>query len=519
MRSEECVAAQATVEQVVRDVVPGATGRVGAHGVLRRGLVVHQFAADGWVHLLAPNLADVVEHAAGAQHDGEVLQLDLGALLQARPARLEARERLHRDAPELGHLLVERVLRPRQVGVRVRHQHPVHERVAGATHQPRVVHHPRRGALVEHGLLEDLVVGHGAGPADADVGEGAVGADDALERDGVGRLLVALRVAAVEVGRHRDLGRDDGDVGGVHGADDARHARGALEALLEARRGVGVGPLQEARHEHGLDGGAHLQDELVAGGDAEAEALGHEAERLPRGEAPDADGDALADGDGGAEHGVLLGHRGAQRVADHVEGRPPHPERAPELLLRVVGAVAPVPPRARPVLDPQPALVVASLALPRGARRRGGRRGGRRRRCRLLPGHDGRGGGRRGEPGALGPGGGLGLGGGLEAALHLGVVVHGGLRAGVGVGLEQRQLPPGRVRGARAVGVLLRLQRRQRGEQLGDGPLLAVLLGRLLTFPGGSGVLCPALLPAPAVRHPCGAGVGVVDGEGERRRR
>ncbi|KAG0538195.1 hypothetical protein BDA96_03G214300 [Sorghum bicolor] len=324
--SEECGSAEAPMEQVVRDVVPGVLRRLRPHGVLRRGLVVDQLASDGRVHLLAPQLADVVEHAAGSQHHGEVLQLHLGALLQARPPCLEPRERLHRHSPELPDLLVERVLRPRQVGVRVRHQHPVHERVAGATHQPRLVHHPGRRPLVEHRLLQHLVVGHGSRPADAHVREGSVGPHHALERDGVGRLLVPLRVPPVEVGRHRDLGRDDGDVGGVHGADDAWHARASLEALLEPRRRGLVGPLQEARHEHGLDGGAHLQDQLVAGGDAEAEALGHEAERLPRGEAPDADGDALADGDGGAEHGVLLGHRRAQRVADHVERLPPHPE-------------------------------------------------------------------------------------------------------------------------------------------------------------------------------------------------
>jgi hypothetical protein len=59
-------------------------------------------------------------------------------------------------------------------------------------------------------------------------------------------------------------------------------------------------PLQEARHEDGLDGGTDLEDELVVGGDAKAEALGDEAKQLPHDEAPDAEGDALADGDGGA---------------------------------------------------------------------------------------------------------------------------------------------------------------------------------------------------------------------------
>jgi hypothetical protein len=41
----------------------------------------------------------------------------------------------------------------------------------------------------------------------------------------------------------------------------------------------------------------------------------------------------------------------------------------------------------------------------------------------------------RWEPRALGPCGGLGLRGGIKATLHLGIVVHHGLRPGVGVGL------------------------------------------------------------------------------------
>ncbi|CAL5096580.1 unnamed protein product [Urochloa decumbens] len=350
--SEEFGSGEAAVEEVVRDVVPGLSGAVGAHGVLRHRLVVGELAAESWIHLLPAGLADVVQHAAGSQHHGEVLQLHLGALLQARPPALEPREGVDGDAPQLSDLLVEGVLRPRQVGLRVGGEHPVREREAGAADDPGPRHHACRGALLQRGSVEHLVVGHGARPSDADVGEGAVGADDPLQRDGIGGLVVALRVAAVEVGGDRDLGRDDGDVGGVDDADDARDPRFRLEPGLERVGGGCVGPAEEARHEEVPDGGADLEDELVAGGDAEAEALGDEAERLPRGEAPDADGDPLADGDGGAERGVLLGDGGAQRVAEHGEGGAAHPEGGAEVGLRVVGAAALLPPRARPVLHP-----------------------------------------------------------------------------------------------------------------------------------------------------------------------
>jgi hypothetical protein len=353
----------------VRDVVPSLSGAVRAHGVLRHRLVVGELAAEGRVHLLPAGLADVVQHAAGAQHHGEVLQLHLGALLQARPPPLEPREGVDGHAPELRDLLVEGVLRPRQVRLRVGGEHPVRERVAGAADHPGPCHHAGGGALLQRGPVQDLVVGHGARPADADVGECAIGADDPLQGDGVGGLVVALRVAAIEVGGDRDLGRDDGDVGGVDGADDAGDPRVGLEAGLEAVHGGGVGPAEEARHEEVADGGADLEDELVAGGDAEAESLGDEAERLPRGEAPDADGDPLADGDGGAERGVLLGDGSAQRVAEHGEGGAAHAEGGAEVGLRVVCAAALLPPCARPVLDPQPALLVRALAAGRRGRR------------------------------------------------------------------------------------------------------------------------------------------------------
>ena len=105
---------------------------------------------------------------------------------------------------------------------------------------------------------------------------------------------------------------------------------------------------------------------LAGGGDAHAEALGDEAERLPGGEAPDADGDALADRDGGAEHGVLLGDGGAQLLADGLEGGPRHPERAAELVLGARRAAHPVPPLVVALLDPEPA--AAAPAPGRGGR-------------------------------------------------------------------------------------------------------------------------------------------------------
>jgi len=222
-------------------------------------------------------------------------------------------------------------------------------------------------------------------------------------------------------------------VGGVDGADDAGDPRVGLEAGLEAVGGGGVGPAEEARHEEVADGGADLEDELVAGGDAEAEALGDEAERLPRGEAPDADGDPLADGDGGAERGVLLGDGGAQRVAEHGEGGAAHAEGGAEVGLRVVGAAALLPPGARPVLDPQPALLVRALAA--------GRRG------------------RRGRPSSSGD------------LLFLLLLVP--LPVPVGVAPVELELEEGAL-GARGVVDV------QRGEDAGGGPLAGAAIGGVL---------------------------------------
>uniref|UniRef100_J3L2R4 Uncharacterized protein n=1 Tax=Oryza brachyantha TaxID=4533 RepID=J3L2R4_ORYBR len=97
--SEEGGVDEAAVEEVVGDVVPGALGGLGADRYLRRGLVVDELVLELRVEHLVACLTDVVQDVAGAQHDGEVLELHLRALLEARPPRLETRERVHGDAP------------------------------------------------------------------------------------------------------------------------------------------------------------------------------------------------------------------------------------------------------------------------------------------------------------------------------------------------------------------------------------------------------------------------------------
>ncbi|WVZ72629.1 LOW QUALITY PROTEIN: hypothetical protein U9M48_021056, partial [Paspalum notatum var. saurae] len=113
-----CAAAAAAVEEVVRDAVARGDGGRGPHGVVGDHVVVEELEVDLRVDGVAGALADVVEHAAGAEHDGEVLQLHLGALLQAPPARLESPEGVPGDGAHAVDALVEHVLRPRHVGVR-----------------------------------------------------------------------------------------------------------------------------------------------------------------------------------------------------------------------------------------------------------------------------------------------------------------------------------------------------------------------------------------------------------------
>ena len=92
-------------------------------------LILHEIG----VELLAGAFADVVQHAASSDHAGEVLHLHLAAALQAAPPRLEPPDRAPRHTARGGDQLIERVLRPRQVLVRIRHEHPVYERIARAT--------------------------------------------------------------------------------------------------------------------------------------------------------------------------------------------------------------------------------------------------------------------------------------------------------------------------------------------------------------------------------------------------
>lgn len=127
----------------MRDLVPGNGCGLGPDRILGHGGVVGVQVIEHGLRLeqvrrerLPSDLADVVQHAAGPQHDGEVLELDLGALLEAHPACLEPAEGADGDQPDPGDLVVEGVLRPCQVVVRVGHERPVGEREAGAGDDP-----------------------------------------------------------------------------------------------------------------------------------------------------------------------------------------------------------------------------------------------------------------------------------------------------------------------------------------------------------------------------------------------
>jgi len=132
------VASVAAVQEAVRDPVSRRLQRrCGGRSIVTDDdvtvvvieLVLHEIR----VELLAGAFTNVVQHAAGGDHAGEVLHLHLAAALQAAPPRLEPPDRVPRHTARARDPLVERVLRPRQVLVRVRHEHPVHERIARAT--------------------------------------------------------------------------------------------------------------------------------------------------------------------------------------------------------------------------------------------------------------------------------------------------------------------------------------------------------------------------------------------------
>lgn len=90
---------------------------------------------------------------------------------------------------------------------------------------------------------------HRTGPPNANVREHPVRVDHPLDGDGIRSFLIALRVPAVEVGGDTDLGRDDGDMSGVHGSDDIGDPGWCLEAGFCLGSVVVVGPLEEPWHE------------------------------------------------------------------------------------------------------------------------------------------------------------------------------------------------------------------------------------------------------------------------------
>ncbi|KAF6988592.1 hypothetical protein CFC21_006101 [Triticum aestivum] len=375
---EECNAGVAAMEEVVSNPVPLLVGLCGQHWIGsgdHAGIVLlGEFGLDVGVELLAAAFAEVVQHAAGTDHVVEVRQLGLGAALQAAPPPLEPLEGALCCCVRGGDALVEGVLRPCQVLVRVRHEHPVRERVARAAHQPALVvsEHAGLAAGVQRGPLEHGGVGQRAREADAYVREGAVSVHDGLHGDGIGGLVVPLREAAVVVLGDVVLGWADGDVVGVHGADDA----GNPGHGLEPGGGGFQRPADGLGQEDGGEGGADLEDDVVAGGDAEAEAAGDLAEGLPGGEAPEADRDALVHGYGSAQRGVLLGDGGAELVAERVEGGARHAEGLAELGVRARRAAEAVPPLRAPLPHPHPPAPAPCrwCCVAAAVGRRGGRR-------------------------------------------------------------------------------------------------------------------------------------------------
>ena len=118
---QEGSASASMVEQMVGNVVSGLHGRSRANGVLCHHLVIEKLKPPLTIHRLIPHLTNVMQNTARAYHHRQILKLHLSPLLQTPPPRFQLRKGLFGSALNLLNLLIKRVLRPRQIRVRVRH--------------------------------------------------------------------------------------------------------------------------------------------------------------------------------------------------------------------------------------------------------------------------------------------------------------------------------------------------------------------------------------------------------------
>ncbi|KAJ0880998.1 hypothetical protein HanRHA438_Chr10g0469421 [Helianthus annuus] len=124
-----------------------------------------------------------MQNTTRPKHNRQILQLHFGSLLQTRPPPFQPRKRIFRHLQNLTYLLVKRVLSPRQMRLRVRHQNPIHQRVTRPTNNPHPFQQPTTSPLIKCGFFQHLIIRHRPGPPDTHVGKHPGLIDHTLDRN------------------------------------------------------------------------------------------------------------------------------------------------------------------------------------------------------------------------------------------------------------------------------------------------------------------------------------------------
>ncbi|KAF8087270.1 hypothetical protein N665_0593s0031 [Sinapis alba] len=108
------------MQEIVRDLIPLVRRSHRPDIILRHRHIIKHLELNPRRHLLLPHLTNIMQHTASTKHVRKILQLNLRPLLQTSPTSFKPLERLNRDLLNPSDVLVESVLRPRQILPRVR---------------------------------------------------------------------------------------------------------------------------------------------------------------------------------------------------------------------------------------------------------------------------------------------------------------------------------------------------------------------------------------------------------------